>query len=143
MPSSAVRSFSDPDDYVAAIRQGTVEVTVTGTGNFAARSWGLLSVGVFRRAPGEMVWHSDHYRISCVLTDIWGIKRSDDGPVEEYRLGPATSRFGYQTGNYGAICPAAGLSRSCKVVRPTTIWPPNWLAAGPSISSRKTRLAIR
>src|SRR5215472_7507084 len=37
MPSSAVRSFSDPDDYVAAIRQGTVEVTVTGTGNFAAK----------------------------------------------------------------------------------------------------------
>jgi len=57
------------------------------------RSWGLLSVGVFRRAPGEMVWQSDHYRVSCVLTDIWGTKQSDDGPVEEYRLGPGDVAF--------------------------------------------------
>jgi AraC family transcriptional regulator len=56
------------------------------------RSWGLLSVGVFR-APGEMVWQSDHYRISCVLTDMWGTKQSDDGPVEEYRLGPGDVAF--------------------------------------------------
>jgi len=37
MPSSTVRTYSDADDYVAAIRQGTVEVTVTGRGNFAAK----------------------------------------------------------------------------------------------------------
>src|SRR6516165_2591570 len=37
MPSSVVRTFSDADDYAAAIRQGTVEVTVTGRGNFAAK----------------------------------------------------------------------------------------------------------
>ena len=37
MPSSVVQTFSDADDYVAAIRQGTVEVTVTGRGNFAAK----------------------------------------------------------------------------------------------------------
>jgi len=51
-----------------------------------SRSWGLISVGVFRRAPGEMVWSSDYHRISYVLTDISGTKQSDDGPVEEYRL---------------------------------------------------------
>jgi hypothetical protein len=51
-----------------------------------SRSWGLMSVGVFRRAPGEMVWSSDYYRISYVLNDICGAKQSDDGPVEEYRL---------------------------------------------------------
>ena len=51
-----------------------------------SRSWGLLSVGVFRRAPGEMVWSSDYHRVSYVLTDISGTKQSDDGPVEEYRL---------------------------------------------------------
>jgi len=51
-----------------------------------SRSWGLISVGVFRRAPGEMVWSSDYHRISYVLTDISGTKRSGDGPVEEYRL---------------------------------------------------------
>ncbi len=51
-----------------------------------SRSWGLMSVGVFRRPPGEVVWWSDNYRISYVLTDICGTKQSDDGPVEEYRL---------------------------------------------------------
>jgi AraC-like DNA-binding protein len=51
-----------------------------------SRSCGLMSVGVFRRAPGEMVWSSDYHRISYVLTDICGTKQSDDGPVEEYRL---------------------------------------------------------
>jgi hypothetical protein len=51
-----------------------------------SRSWGLMSVGIFRRAPGEMVWSSDYHRISYVLTDICGTKQSDDGPVGEYRL---------------------------------------------------------
>jgi AraC family transcriptional regulator len=45
-----------------------------------------MSVGVFYRAPGEVVWQSDYYRVSCVLTDIRGNKQSDDGPVEEYQL---------------------------------------------------------
>jgi hypothetical protein len=34
MPSSAVRTFSDADDYAAVIRGGTVEVTVTGPREF-------------------------------------------------------------------------------------------------------------
>ena len=37
MLSSNVRSFTDPDSYTAAIRQGTVELTVTGRGHFAAQ----------------------------------------------------------------------------------------------------------
>lgn len=37
MPSSAVRSFSDPDEYAASIRQGTVELTVTERGWFDAK----------------------------------------------------------------------------------------------------------
>jgi AraC-like DNA-binding protein len=37
MPSSSVRSFSDPDDYAAAIRQVKVSLTLTGRGDFAAR----------------------------------------------------------------------------------------------------------
>src|SRR5271154_2088368 len=51
-----------------------------------SRSYGMMSVGVFRRAPGEVVWRNDCYRISYVLSDICGTKQSDDGPVEEYRL---------------------------------------------------------
>ena len=37
MPSSAVRTFSNPDDYAAAIRQGTYELTVTERGHFTAK----------------------------------------------------------------------------------------------------------
>jgi len=37
MPSSAVRTFSDPDDYAASIRGGTVEMTVVGRGDFSAK----------------------------------------------------------------------------------------------------------
>jgi len=58
-----------------------------------SRSWGLMSVGVFRRASGEMVWRSDHHRISCPLAAICGTKQSDEGPVEEYRLRPGDIAF--------------------------------------------------
>jgi len=58
-----------------------------------SRYWGLMSVGVFRRAPGEVVWRSDHHRISCPLDAICGTKQSDDGPVEDYRLRPGDIAF--------------------------------------------------
>ena len=37
MPSSAVRTFSDPDDYGASIRATTAEMTVTGRGLYAVK----------------------------------------------------------------------------------------------------------
>ena len=37
MSSSAARTFSDPDDYAAAIRNTKAEVTVTGRGQFSAK----------------------------------------------------------------------------------------------------------
>ena len=37
MPSSAVRTFADPDDYAATIRATQAELTVTGRGRFAAK----------------------------------------------------------------------------------------------------------
>ena len=37
MPSSAVRTFSDPDEYAAAIRNSRAEMTVTKPGHFAAK----------------------------------------------------------------------------------------------------------
>ena len=35
-----------------------------------SRTWGLMSAGVFHRAPGEVTWLSDDYRISQPLTEI-------------------------------------------------------------------------
>jgi AraC-like DNA-binding protein len=37
MPSSAVRTFTDPDEYTASMRRGTVELTATGRGDFSAK----------------------------------------------------------------------------------------------------------
>ena len=38
MPSSAVRTFTDPDDFAASIRTGEVELTLTGRGQFSAKA---------------------------------------------------------------------------------------------------------
>src|SRR4051795_10815777 len=37
MPSSAVKTFSEPDEYAAAIRQGTYQLTITQRGIFRAK----------------------------------------------------------------------------------------------------------
>jgi AraC-like DNA-binding protein len=37
MPESAVRTFSDPDDYAASINKSSTEVTVIGLGQFTAK----------------------------------------------------------------------------------------------------------
>jgi hypothetical protein len=37
MPSSAARTFTDPDDYAACIRNSTAEMTITGRGVFNAK----------------------------------------------------------------------------------------------------------
>jgi len=37
VPSSVVRTFSEPDDYAAAIRATNAELTVTGRGDFIAK----------------------------------------------------------------------------------------------------------
>jgi AraC family transcriptional regulator len=73
-------------DVNRAAHQGPITGLSKLVSEEKSRSWGLMSVGVFRRAPGEMVWSSDYHRISYVLTDICGTKQSNDGPVEEYRL---------------------------------------------------------
>jgi AraC-like DNA-binding protein len=83
MPSSAVRTFTDPEDYAAAIRQGTYELTVTQRGDFTAKltridlhrlwmqrfsenlprishvaGWGGRAVIAFRTRPGPRLLSS-------------------------------------------------------------------------------------
>jgi len=45
MPSSAVRTFTDPDDYAALIRSTKAELTVTARGEFTAQ---LISIDLHR-----------------------------------------------------------------------------------------------
>jgi AraC-like DNA-binding protein len=83
MPSSAVRTFTDPDAYAAAVRQGTYELTVTERGDFTAKltridlhrlwmqrfsdnlprishiaGWGGRAVIAFRTEPGPSLLSS-------------------------------------------------------------------------------------
>ena len=45
MPSSAVRTFTDPDDYAASIRATKAEFTVTERGHFTANSSESICIG--------------------------------------------------------------------------------------------------
>jgi AraC family transcriptional regulator len=58
-----------------------------------SRSWRPISVGSFRRHPGEVVWRSDWHRIGYALTDFSGTKQIDDGPVEDCRFRPGEIAF--------------------------------------------------
>ena len=54
MPSSAVRTFTDPDDYAMTIRGGTVEFTLTGRGHFNAK---LVRIDLFRnQCDRVLIW---------------------------------------------------------------------------------------
>jgi AraC-like DNA-binding protein len=83
MPSSTVRTFTDPDEYAAAVRQGTYELTVIERGHFTAKltridlhrlwmqrfsdnlprishiaGWGGRAVIAFRTEPGPTLLSS-------------------------------------------------------------------------------------
>jgi hypothetical protein len=45
MPSSAVRTFSDPDDHAASIRGGLIEATITERGRFTGK---LVRIDLWR-----------------------------------------------------------------------------------------------
>ena len=48
MPSTAVRTFSDPDDYAASIRGTSAEMTVVGRGHFKAKLTQIEAPGIPR-----------------------------------------------------------------------------------------------
>jgi AraC-like DNA-binding protein len=66
MPSSAVRTFSDPDEYAAAIRATNTELTVTGRGQFTAK---LIRIDLHRL---WMQWASDNLPRVAHSTNIAG-----------------------------------------------------------------------
>jgi len=71
MPSSAVRTFSDPYDYAAAMRAVTTELTVTGRGRFAAK---LVRIDLHRMWMQRLsdnlprVLHAAHDRGRAIIT---------------------------------------------------------------------------
>jgi AraC-like DNA-binding protein len=107
MPSSTVRTFSDPDQYAASIRQGTVDLTITERGQFNAKllridlrhlwlqqltlnlsqisqvdGWGGRSIMVFRTLPGPSL--------------SWGAMALQ--PTDMLRLSPGQSFYQRSSG---------------------------------------------
>jgi AraC-like DNA-binding protein len=98
MPSSSVRTFTEPDEYAAELRQGTVVLTVTQRGTFTAKlcsidlhclrlqrlsedlarishvnCWGGRAIIVFRTQPGPSVIRNG------VQLEVTGISRLRPG----------------------------------------------------------------
>lgn len=109
MPSSQIRTFTDPDDYASAIRQGTVELTITERGRFAATlvridlhrlwmqrfsenlartshiaGWGGRAVVAFRTRPGPRLFSAGiEMRPTDITRHVQGESyyRRSSGPV--------------------------------------------------------------
>jgi AraC-like DNA-binding protein len=94
MPSSAVRTFTDPDEYAAAMQHGTVGLTLTQRGTFSARLYRIeLRRLWMQRFSANLGWSA---RI-----DYWG------GRVAiafQTRPGPGMTRNGRE-------CDSASITR--------------------------------
>src|SRR6516164_1152255 len=53
-----------------------------------SRRWGLISVDIVNRAPGEVFWQGDLHRTIYPLTDIRGTTQSGNGETQSLRLKP-------------------------------------------------------
>ncbi len=93
MPSSAVRSFTDPDRYAAAIRQGTVQMTVTGRGQLSAQ---IIRIDFHR------LWMQ---RFSDNLPHIAHVESGGGRAVISFRTqpGPSVSWAGFDLQSSGII----------------------------------------
>jgi|SRR5271155_349407 len=113
MPSSAVLTFSDADDYAAAIRQGAVEITVTGRGNFAATLTRIDLHRLWMQRCSEnlpRIYHVDEWSGRAVI----GF-RTQAGPSllhngRELQPGDivrSSEGHGYYRRSFGSACSAA------------------------------------
>ena len=71
MPSSAVSTFSDRDNYVAAIRAATPELTITGRGNFKAEHTRIDLHHVWMQRLSEnlpRILHAEHMAGRAIIT---------------------------------------------------------------------------
>jgi AraC-like DNA-binding protein len=122
MPSSSVRTFTDPDHYTTAIRQGTSEVTVTARGPFAAKLTRIDLHSLWMQRFSETIPRIKHTtgwggRAIIAFPTQPGLRQSWDGvdlhSSRIIRFKPGTSYYQRSTGAsaYGSISlPLADMS---------------------------------
>src|SRR2546430_2365957 len=105
MPSSAVHTFTDPDEYAAAIRGSDAEVTILGRGQFTAhlirldlhRLWmqrfsdNLPRIGHSAVSPMMAGREVVSFRTASGLALIWN--GSEVHPTDIVRHGAGDSNF--------------------------------------------------
>ena len=114
MSSSAVRTFTDPDHYTTAIRQGTSEVTLTARGHFGARLTRIDLPSLWMQRFSETVPRIKHAtgwggRAIIAFPTQPGLRQSWNGvdlqPTHVIRFKPGSSYFQHSAGAsaYGSM----------------------------------------
>jgi hypothetical protein len=114
MPSSAVRTFSDPDHYSTAIRQGASEVTLIARGHFSARLTRIDLHSLWMQRFSETIARVKHTtgwggRTIIAFTTQPGLGQSWNGedlqPTDVIRFKPGGSYYQHSVGatNYGSM----------------------------------------
>jgi AraC-like DNA-binding protein len=114
MPSSAVRTFTDPDHYATAIRQGTSEVVLTARGHFDANLTRIDLHSLWMQRFSETVPRIKHTtgwggRAIIAFPTQPGLRQSWNGedlqPSQVIRFMPGSSYYQRSTGAsaYGSM----------------------------------------
>jgi AraC-like DNA-binding protein len=114
MLSSAVRTFTDPDHYTTAIRQGTSEVTLTARGHFGAKLTRIDLPSLWMQRFSETVPRIKHTtgwggRSIIAFPTQPGLRQSWNGadlqPTHVIRFKPGSSYYQHSAGPsaYGSM----------------------------------------
>ena len=84
MPSSAVRTFTDPDDYAAFISASKAEVTVTARGQFAAELTGIRLHQLWMQKFSENLPRILHSAVAPLSASAHAPDQTCSGAVRNY-----------------------------------------------------------
>jgi hypothetical protein len=124
MLSSAVRTFTDPEDFAAAIRAWAVDLTITGRGRFAAK---IIRIDL------QHLWMQ---RLSDSLAQIAHSERADGRVYLAFQTRPGPGL----TWNGISQVPTRRWSASCHLQRSDARRNNGWL---PCLPQRIRRLRCR
>jgi AraC-like DNA-binding protein len=117
MPSSAVRTFTDPDDYAAAIRGSDTEFTLLGRGQFIAKNIQIVFHRLWMQRFYDNLPRVGHRAASAILSRrvvvgfrtasgpplLWGGSEMDGTNMVRHSEGDSTFHRSSGSFNWGAM----------------------------------------
>jgi AraC-like DNA-binding protein len=154
MPTSAVRTFSDPDDYAASIRNARVEMTITGRGQLVAK---IIRIDLHRlwmqrfsdnlprvAHSGEMGRASLIFRTKPGPSLLWGGVEMLPTKITRLGLGDSTFQRSAGAAHWGALSlPVEDIAAIGAVTGGTDLTPPRdvmFVTPAPAAMARLQRL---